>query len=107
MVSSETDFEVSSPAQLSAIYWRLADELERFAALGPGSVHSETSISSWVLAKRAVPVLMGTMAGHPNIKTGNVGFTTELIYVDQSNNLARTINRWYRLGRPLVGGPSQ
>lgn len=107
MISSEIDFEVSSPAELIATYRRLADDLERFATLGPGSVHSETSISSWVLAKRTVPVLMGAMAGHPNIKTGNIGFTTELVYVDQSNHLARTINRWYRLGRPLVGGASQ
>ncbi|KQY03690.1 hypothetical protein ASD36_15090 [Rhizobium sp. Root1334] len=107
MVSSEIDFEVSSPAELVATYRRLADDLERFASLGPGSVHSETSVSAWVLAKRTVPVLMGTMAGHPTIKTGNVGFTTEVVYVDQSNHLARTINRWYRLGRPLVGGASQ
>nr|CAD6615004.1 hypothetical protein RFYW14_02770 [Pseudorhizobium flavum] len=107
MGSSEIDIQVSSPADLVATYRRLADDLERFASLGPGSVHSETSISAWVFAKRAVPVLMGSMAGHPTIKTGNIGFTTEVVYVDQSNHLARTVNRWYRLGRPLIGAPSQ
>lgn len=107
MVNSPIEIEVSSPDELIATYRRLADDLERFAVLGPGSVQSETSISAWVLAKRTVPVLMGTMAGHPTIKTGNVGFTTEVVYLDQSNHLARTINRWYRLGRPLAGGPSQ
>lgn len=107
MLHTEADPSFSSPKELIEIYRRLADDLERFAALGPEAVQSETSISAWVLAKRTVPVLMGTMAGHPNIKTGNIGFTTEVVYVDQSNHLARTVNRWYRLGRPLVGGPSQ
>lgn len=107
MPRSEADPSFSSPKELIETYRRLADDLERFASLGPGSVHSETSISSWVLAKRTVPVLMGTMAGHPTIRTGNVGFTTEVVYVDQSNHLARTVNRWYRLGRPLIGGASQ
>lgn len=107
MPRSEADPSFSSPKELVETYRRLADDLERYAALGPGSVQSSTSISAWVLAKRTVPVLMGTMAGHPTIKTGNIGFTTEVVYVDENLHLARTVNRWYRLGRPLVGGPSQ
>lgn len=107
MQRSEADLWFSSPAELIETYRRLADDLELYASLGPRSVKAKTSISGWVLARRTVPVLLGTMAGHPNIKTGNAGLTTEVVYMDQEQQLARTVNRWYRLGRPLVGGDTQ
>ncbi|KQT95435.1 hypothetical protein ASG68_11950 [Rhizobium sp. Leaf453] len=90
-----------------AAYRRLADDLEQFAMRGLKSISSSATITDWVIAKRAVPVLLGTIAGHPHIKTGNAGFTTEIVFWDQNQNVARTFNRWYRLGRPLDGGPNQ
>lgn len=98
---------VPSPQEMIDAYRRLADDLEQFALHGPQSVMSTVTISDWVVAKRAVPVLLGTITGHPHIRTGKAGLTTEIVYWNQEENLARTINRWYRLGRPIVGGLSQ
>lgn len=98
---------IPSPQEMIDAYRRLADDLERFAVLGPKSIVSSATISDWVIAKRAVPVLVGTITGHPNIKSGNAGFTTEIVFWDERQNLARTFNRWYRLGRPLEGRPNQ
>ncbi|MBY5431666.1 hypothetical protein [Rhizobium leguminosarum] len=107
MQRSEADLWFSSPKELIETYRRLADDLELYASLGSGSIKSTTSISGWVIAKRTVPVLLGTMAGHPSIKTGKAGLTTEVVYMDEQQQLARTVNRWYRLGRPLIGGDAQ
>lgn len=98
---------IPSPQEMIEVYRRLADDLEQLALLGPKCVMSPVTISDWVLAKRTVPVLLGTITGHPHIRTGKAGLTTEIVYWNQEENLARTINRWYRLGRPIVGDFSQ
>lgn len=107
MASSETDFEVSSPAELITTYRRLADDLERVGRDGPESIAPEVSISDWMIAKRAVPILLGTVLGHPTVGDGRPAATTEIVYWDEHWQLARTLTRWYRLGRPLVGGGNQ
>jgi hypothetical protein len=42
------------------------------------------------------------MSGHPNIRDGAVGMTTELYYAHEKQKLVRTCNRFYR----LVGDPA-
>lgn len=80
----------------------LATALEDFVRFGPAAIETGVTISDWVAAKRAVPILVGKMDGHPTIKNGNVGATTELFYVDQASGLVRTFNRWYRLGPSML-----
>ncbi|MEY9768589.1 hypothetical protein ABIA14_000866 [Sinorhizobium fredii] len=96
-------------SELAASYRKLADDLERYAAMGPASITSQVTISEWIVAKRAVPALVGKITGHPHIGEGNAGVTTELVYVDDKFSVARTMNRWYRLGSPAfkVLGPRQ
>lgn len=96
---------ISSEAELPALVERLrnlATSLEKFCMSDPAHLdEANVVISDWVIAKRAVPILVGTMAGHPGIRDGRVGATTEIFYADQTAGLVRTFNRWYRLGAPM------
>lgn len=83
----------------------LADDLEIYGNLGPQSVSTKTTISQWSIARRAVPVLIGQMCGHPTISDGHIGVTTELICWSLEHRLARSQNRWYRLGEPASKTP--
>jgi hypothetical protein len=85
-------------ADLTKTLRDLASALDELATLGPDGIEATVSVSEWVLAKRAVPVLIGRMTGHPSIKDGNIGATTEIFYIDTAAGLARSFNRWYRLG---------
>lgn len=107
MTSVEADPSFSSPKELIEIYRRLANDLEQVGRDGPESIAPEVSISDWMIAKRAVPIMVGTVLGHPTVADGRPAATTEIVYWDEHWQLARTLTRWYRLGRPLVGGSNQ
>jgi len=76
----------------------LASALDELSSVGPEGIEASVSISEWTFAKRVVPILVGKMMGHPSIKNGNIGATTEIFYIDAAAGLARSFNRWYRLG---------
>ncbi|WP_162179292.1 hypothetical protein [Pseudorhizobium marinum] len=80
---------------------KLADDLELYVDLGPGAVDAETNISGWTIAKRAVPALLGVVRGHPSIKDGDVAVSTQIMFFSLEHRLARSQNRWYRLGEPM------
>jgi hypothetical protein len=82
----------------------LADDLEGFHEHGH-IPEIAVAIEDWVLLRRAVPCLVGTMSGHPTVGDGNAGATTELFVFDTEAGIARTFNRWYRLGRPQAVKP--
>lgn len=107
MLGSEADLSFSSPKELIEIYRRLANDLEKVGRDGPETIAPEVSISDWIIAKRAVPIMLGTVLGHPTVADGRPAATTEIVYWDEHWQLARTLTRWYRLGRPLVGGNHQ
>ncbi|RWY88648.1 hypothetical protein EHI44_11395 [Rhizobium leguminosarum] len=97
----KNDFEVGSRTELSDLADRLrglALALEELNSLGQGGIQADVCITDWVLAKRTVPVLVGRMNGHPTIEDGNIGATTEIFFIDAVAGLARSFNRWYRLG---------
>ncbi|MQB22586.1 hypothetical protein DXT90_18335 [Agrobacterium tumefaciens] len=107
MFSHPLGLEFSAPEEMIEIYRNLANDLERVGQDGPESIVPEVSISDWIIAKRAVPIIVGTVLGHPTVTDGKPAATTEIIYWDEHWQLARTLNRWYRLGRPLIGGSNQ
>ncbi|TPP06961.1 hypothetical protein [Rhizobium glycinendophyticum] len=76
----------------------LAFALDELSSVGPEGIEASVSISEWTFANRIVPILVGKMMGHPSIKNGNIGATTEIFYIDTTAGLARSFNRWYRLG---------
>ncbi|WP_426122891.1 hypothetical protein [Pararhizobium sp. PWRC1-1] len=80
----------------------LADDLEGFHVHGH-IPEIAVEIEDWVLLRRAVPCLAGRMSGHPTVRNGHAGATTELFVFEPEAGIARTFNRWYRLGRPQSG----
>ncbi|MFI5002537.1 MAG: DUF6634 family protein [Reyranellales bacterium] len=47
---------------------------------------------------RMLPVLVGSVAGHPRLGEGRTIRTSQLIWLDRNRKWARTWNRVYRLG---------
>lgn len=107
MLSNALGLEIAAPQEMIEIYRRLATDLERVGRDGPESIAPEVSISDWMIAKRAVPIMVGKVLGHSTVADGKHAATTEIVYWDEQWQLARTLTRWYRLGRPLVGGSNQ
>lgn len=98
---TKNEIDAGSKTELSDLAHRLRDlalALDQLASIGHGGIKPDVCITDWILAKRTVPILLGRMTGHPNIKDGHVGATTEIIYIDTKAALARSFNRWYRLG---------
>lgn len=63
---------------------------------------AETPIlDRWVFGQRLVPCLAGLSTGHPRLPGENrlIG-TSDLWLLSEDRNWARTLSRWYRLGRP-------
>jgi hypothetical protein len=60
-------------------------------------------IRNCMLVQRSVPCLIGEMSGHPHIKEGTPGVTSELFYLDQKRRIGRTLSRWYRFDQGLIG----
>jgi hypothetical protein len=58
-------------------------------------------LDRWILAKRMVPCLAGLSTGHPLLPgTGRPIGTSDLWLLSKDHGWARTLSRWYRLGRP-------
>lgn len=58
-------------------------------------------LDRWILAQRIVPCLAGLSTGHPRIVgQGRLIGTSDLWLLSEDQNWARTLSRWYRLGRP-------
>jgi hypothetical protein len=58
-------------------------------------------LDRWVLAKRGAPCLAGLSTGHPKLVGENrLISTSELWLLSKDRSWARTLSRWYRLGRP-------
>jgi hypothetical protein len=53
---------------------------------------------------RRTACLSGYVYGHPSLGDGREVMTSQLIYMDTQAGIARTVNRWYRLGDPAGNG---
>lgn len=91
--------------EMIASYRKLADDLEFYLDLGPKMIDIETTVSEWAVARRAVPALIGKMKRHPTIQDGHVGISTEIVFWNLEHRVARSQNRWYRLGTSIVPLP--
>lgn len=54
-----------------------------------------------LIAGTTAPVLWAKVTGHPDLGRDDVT-TSRLIGLDRSAGWARTVSRWYRLGRPFA-----
>lgn len=58
-------------------------------------------LNQWVLTKRPAYCLAGLATGHPKLPGGNRAIgTSDLWMLSVDGTWARTLSRWYRLGRP-------
>jgi len=90
-----------------------ADRLERLAAdlrtvangIGPRPQDLEAApvIDNWAFARRPMTSMVGIMVGHPRLEDGLV-HTTEIWAIDRHRGWARTLSRYYVLGRERSGG---
>ncbi len=58
-------------------------------------------LDRWILVNTTVPCLAGLSTGHPRLGGENrlIG-TSDLWLLSEDRSWARTLSRWYRLGRP-------
>jgi hypothetical protein len=69
----------------------------------PDSMEGDHSpiLNRWCLGSRVVPCLMGFSTGHPDLPgQGRLITTSDLWLLSEDMGWARTLSRWYRLGRP-------
>lgn len=58
-------------------------------------------LDRWVVAQRPIPCLAGLASGHPLLfGSGRLIGTSDLWLMSADQTWARTLSRWYRLGRP-------
>jgi hypothetical protein len=61
-------------------------------------------LDRWTIGYRPVACLVGLSTGHPLLPgDGRQIATSDLILMSQDRSWARTLSRWYRLGRPADG----
>ncbi|TPK81160.1 DUF6634 family protein [Mesorhizobium sp. B2-4-17] len=82
----------------------LAADLERVRRGAPPEAMADEEapiLDRWILAQRIVPSLAGLSTGHPKLGGANrlIG-TSDLWLLSEDRTWARTLSRWYRLGRP-------
>ncbi|PSJ60169.1 DUF6634 family protein [Pseudaminobacter soli (ex Li et al. 2025)] len=59
-------------------------------------------LDRWILGHRPVPCLAGLSTGHPRLSGVNRAIaTSDLWLMSEDRTWARTLSRWYRLGRPV------
>lgn len=94
-----------SPTLLLPRLRSLAADVEKLMRGEPVNLDEQpVRMDDWVLMRRAVPCLAGTMIGHPTVRDGGTGITSEIYYIDESLGIARSLSRWYRLDDPMLGG---
>ncbi|WP_269930186.1 DUF6634 family protein [Aminobacter sp. HY435] len=58
-------------------------------------------LDHWVIGRRLAPCLAGLSTGHPKLPGENRAIaTSDLWAMSADGTWARTLSRWYRLGRP-------
>jgi len=86
---------------------RLANDMERIArGAGPsvGDLARCPVMLDWKLDFIKVPVLVGIVAGHPDVGPG-LARTSQLFGLDiEGGRWARTLNNWYALSRGRADG---
>ncbi|MBP1871886.1 hypothetical protein J2Z19_001598 [Ensifer adhaerens] len=64
----------------------------------PSALADAPTLSAHKLVLGWSHALSGVVHGHPHLQDGKKIVTSQLFFLDQHLGLARTMNRWYRLG---------
>lgn len=98
----KTDHGTAFNHQLARLI-ALADDMKEIrAGVPPERLAADQSIlERWVLAHRPAPCLAGLSSGHPLLPgEARPIVTSDLCLIAEDQTWARTLSRWYRLGRP-------
>lgn len=81
---------------------RLSADLRSVEAGLTGTLSLATApiLEAHQMYSRRTACLSGYVLGHPALSDGREVITSQLIYMDTEAGIARTVNRWYRLGHP-------
>ncbi len=66
----------------------------------PSMLANPPFLDEYGLVRQPALSLTGIVTGHPRISDGHRCLSSQVFYLDIEHGVARTINRWYRLGRP-------
>jgi hypothetical protein len=93
------DFEQARMAAL------LSDMEMLRAGIPPEDLATDAPLlDRWLVAVRPASCLLGQSTGHPLLPGVNRKIvTSDLMLMSRDRSWARTLSRWYRLGRPAVG----
>ncbi|MDR4305953.1 hypothetical protein IHQ68_04850 [Chelatococcus sambhunathii] len=82
---------------------RIIAVLEDVAQTTRADLDDAPTIESWTVVAEpgGAPALIGRVHGHPQIPDGRLTHTSYLVAMSEREGWARTLNRFYRLGRPL------
>ena len=85
---------------------RLSDDLRSVEAGLDRTLCFDTApiLEAHQMYSRRSACLSGCVFGHPSLGDGREIMTSQLMYMDTDAGIARTMNRWYRLGHPLGTG---
>ncbi len=103
MTNNLTDPELKELDLAIGLLWNLLRDLKDIRQSGGPSdaeLANAPLLDNWVPAKRLESCLSGNFDGHPIIRKGNFGITSQLWFVDSRFRFARTLSRYYRLGAP-------
>ncbi len=81
---------------------RLADDIRKAISDGfdPDMLAGAAFLDEYALVPQPAAGLTGIVTGHPRIADGHRCFSTQVFHIDTAQGMVRTLNRWYRLGRP-------
>lgn len=85
---------------------RLSADLRAVEAgsVGTLALHIAPILEAHQMYSRRTACLSGYVFGHPSQGDGREIMTSQLMYMDTEAGIARTVNRWYRLGHPAGTG---
>ena len=78
---------------------RIINALEEVAKTTTADLEGAPLLDDWMITDAAAPALIGVVYGHPRLEDGHLCHTSALIAMSTTEMWARTLNRWYRLGR--------
>lgn len=84
----------------------LLSDMDRLrVGVSPEHLAADTPLlDRWTVGYRPVACLVGLSTGHPLLPgDGRQIATSDLMLMSQDRSWARTLSRWYRLGRPADG----
>ena len=103
LIGRETPTDEAFTFQMARLVVLAADMERVRRGVPPEAMADEEApiLDRWILAQRIVPCLAGLATGHPRLVGENrlIG-TSDLWMLSEDRAWARTLSRWYRLGRP-------